>query len=213
MDKKQTKTVTLSDVNAVIDAAPLKILLKMKERIDARIQSMESTDTERDVMRALMMNRSMSSGADKLSEAPMPSSPMSSLAPPPSDRSALSSMMPMDGEMPDTSSLRMQLEKMETKGPPSSEMMEMNVVFLYADNYGNGMAAIKDEEVIAQIKTMHADCKNKGWYFPYGFGNNNDLLKIKNFKRERKGENCKIKVHFKQWNNQGKQGYSCYYNK
>ena len=218
--EKQTKTVTLSDVYAVVDAAPLKILLKIKERLDARVDTLQSSDNERGVARALMFNGQLADEGEmpNLGEAVMPSSPLpsqnSSTGAPPSIRSMLGAMMGSSGEdLPDTSSLRQQLEKLETTGPPRSELMELDIVFLYNDNYNNGLAAVKDDQQRKEIERMNGDAKNKGWHFPYGYGNNKDLLKVKGLKGTRKGAQMKITVHFKQYNFQGKQGYSCYFKK
>lgn len=202
--QQTTKTITLKDVLAVIDVAPVEILLKIKEKLDKALENKQEANIEMDVKRALLMNNSKARG-------PMPET--SSMSAGPSSRSELMKSVQGPGvNLPETSSLRMQLEKMQTTGPPSSEMMEFDIVFLYADNYNTGYAAIKSEEALAEIKRVKAECANKGWYHPYGFGNANDLLKVKGL-TGRKGERKRIKVRFKQWSNSSKSGYSCYYQK
>lgn len=88
------------------------------------------------------------------------------------------------------------------------------IFYMQSDNYGDALVKIKDEKFLQEVMKLHKDCKSKGWYFPFGFGETKDQLKIKKYKQDQKFVELKVKLKFSKWDmskdDNEKIGYSCY---
>jgi hypothetical protein len=91
-----------------------------------------------------------------------------------------------------------------------AEILEVTVTFVYVDNYGDGLFAVKDEIHRKMFRERKDQADTKKEFFPYGYGAQKDLLKIKKFGKANKGDVMKIKLKISYWNTNGKSGYSCY---
>jgi len=92
----------------------------------------------------------------------------------------------------------------------SAEVLDAVLQFAYGDNYGDGLYSIKDAALKTLLQRKKDDCNAISAFFPYGYGSNNDLLKIKGFVRTMKGEIVRTKIKLQPWNKAGKTGYTCY---
>jgi hypothetical protein len=93
---------------------------------------------------------------------------------------------------------------------PNGEVFDAELIFKYGDNFGDGLFSINDSKLRDIIQKKKDECTAENAHFPYGYGKDNDLLKIKGFKRAKAGEKLRIKIRLQPWSNQGRRGYTCY---
>lgn len=102
-----------------------------------------------------------------------------------------------------------------TQQPPivagsNFEVYDATLLFVYGDNYNDGLFAVRDQNLKDILQRKKDESVANGTFFPFGYGKDNDLLKIKGFVRPIKGEVCRIKIKLQSWNKAGKIGYTCY---
>ena len=136
--------------------------------------------------------------------APLPGGPIKE--PPKVINTTLFDLAPMP-----SNSVKIEQEEKEPKEyAENSEILEATLIFMYNDNYGDGLFGVKDQDLKKILEQKKQECVEANEHFPYGYGRNNDLLKIKGFKRINKGEVVRIQIELRRWENKGRSGFSCY---
>ena len=213
------KTICERDVLIFINAAPLGILKRLKDELDRRVEKLEEDDHKRGVMRAFMFN-----GAPPPSK-PEPTINLNSNNSDEGEDDGATSVeseaansirdrlmqMTKNISMDNTDKLR---EQLKAGSSSNEDIRDLPAEFVYieSDTYGDGLVAPKNADLVEFIKNKHEECQRNGWYFPYGFGKEKNLLKIKKFKRNEKGMLCRASLNFSKWSQNGRTGFSCYAN-
>jgi hypothetical protein len=88
----------------------------------------------------------------------------------------------------------------------------VELFYLTSDKYDDGLFAIKNPEYLKIIREVHARClaSKPPIYFPFGFGREKDLLKVKKAKHGSEPRVMTLTLKFSRWEKDGRVGYSCY---
>lgn len=197
------RTIGTSDVKAFLNVAPPGILVDLKMIIDKRLNAIADEDSRRNMMRRVegRMPLDEDSG-DNPSIAP----DLAEISDARAQLAAFSS-----GASSVEADLRSQLARQQKIDDMAlGDMDNVKLIFKYADKYDDGCCEVVDPEVKKKLEVQLAKCKTEGLKFPYGFGRNNDLLKIKKFNRAEPGQNLNVSLKFSKWNFNGTSGFSCY---
>lgn len=191
------KDIGTSDVKAFLSVAPPAILVDLRRIIDQRLTSVAEEDARRTAM------------SEKISASEYEPDIEPDLNSVNDMRSQLAAMM--DGPVRAEADLRSQLARQEkVEGMTLPDMSNVKAVFKYADKYGDGLVHVVDPEVRKALGIQLAKCKVEGLSFPFGYGQSNDLLKLKKFTRAEPGQNLNLSLRFAKWDFNGKSGFSCY---
>jgi hypothetical protein len=193
------KEISTSEVKAFLGVAPPSILAELKSIIDKRLDAIVDEDNRRNAVRQTLQGGQSTGDQDP---------DLSNIV---SARAEMAALMAGTPSETGSSDLRAQFErqqKIDTFVP--SEVKDAKLTFMFADNYGDGHCAINDPQLKEMLEVSLAKCKRDNVYFPYGFGKNNDLLKIKKFISAEKGQALTMGLKFSKWNQAGKVGFSCY---
>ena len=198
------RTIGTSDVKAFCNVAPPHVLLELRDVINSQLAKYELA--EKKTMKSMLPKAPPSSPAIPVSSDE--DDPMSEYL------SARDQLIELSSSRLNTSgpSLKQQLENANRADKYAPDEAIVDLVFKYLDKYGDAHVFIKDDEYRAKIESSYASCKAESIYFPYGFGKNRDLLKIKKFNKAEEGQNIRLHLKFSKWNNNGKSGFSCYVN-
>jgi hypothetical protein len=104
---------------------------------------------------------------------------------------------------------------METVAPGESIQLPERTVelgYISSDKYGDGLFAIRDADYLKLVRDVHAEysASKPVIYFPFGFGKEKDLLKVKKANFGQLPKQMVLTLKFTRWERDGKIGYSCY---
>lgn len=109
---------------------------------------------------------------------------------------------------------------MEAPSPVPDEKLNIpektvELMYLCSDKYDDGLFAVKDPHYLALLKEVHTRCtlSKPAIYFPFGFGKDKDLLKVKKAKFGPDPKKMTLTLKFTRWEKDGRVGYSCYASK
>ena len=197
------RSIGTSDVKQFLNVAPPGILVDLKMIIDKRLNAIADEDSRRNVMRRAAAGEPFDGDSgDNPSIAP----DLAEISDARAQLAAFSS-----GSSGVEADLRGQLARQQKIDDMAlGDLENVKLIFKYADKYDDGCCEVVDPEVRRKLEVQLAKCKSEGLNFPYGFGRNNDLLKIKKFNRAEPGQNLNVNLKFSKWNFGGKSGFSCY---
>ena len=230
MNTTKQKSVSQYDVMTYFKAAPLEVLDQLQHELEKCIEKRKNTDNNRDNVRSLLSNINLVP-QEPVKTSIFDSSPLPGQSAVQSNKvknsqielPSLFDSAPMPGGVPQEPH-RTQEPNQAVKINPvvneipsearefneNSEIFDALLVFMYGDNYGDGLFGVKDEELKKILQEKKEECVEDDEHFPYGYGRGNDLLKIKGFKRPHKGEIIRIQIELRRWENKGRAGFSCY---
>ena len=197
------RTIGTSDVRAFLSVAPPGILVDLKAIIDKRLNTIADEDSRRNAVRRATNGYKDDDSGD---ECPSVAPDLSEISSARDQLAAFSS-----GSSAVEADLRGQLarqQKIDDMG--LEDLPNVKLIFKYADQYKDGCCEVVDPEIRKRLEVQLAKCKSEGLGFPFGFGRNNDLLKIKKFNSAEVGQNLNLNLKFSKWNFNGKSGFSCY---
>jgi hypothetical protein len=179
--------------------------------MDSKLEISGEEEKKRGVMAAMLENSRRAQGSDVFSNAPMPDSPME--IPPIEVDNVRARLMNMAAvQQASTSNIDDMHKQLDMMANVSDDIIDdtVDVMYIMTDNYNDGLVSIQDPIFQDKVEKKRAECAGLGMYFPYGFGQQKNLLKIKNFRRPVRNEIVRLTLTFRRWNSNGKQGFSCY---
>lgn len=197
------KSISQNDVVLYFRAAPLEVLEYLQQELNKYIDRKTNTDVSRsnirnvlyDVPEVPVVPSSIFDGA------PMPGQ---ILQPKSQAPKAVFSNAPMPQEVPEK-------PKYEMGKHVDVESYDATLMFVYGDNYGDGLFKVVTPELQETFKQKKKECVEKGIFYPYGYGKGSDLLKVKKFIRPSKdNQPIRVTLNVKYWKNNNREGYSCY---
>lgn len=196
-------------VEAFIRAAPRDVLLRLKSIMDNKLEVSGEEEKKRGVMAAMLENNKRSQGSDIFSSAPMPDSPMEMA---PIEVESVRARLMNIAAVQQSSNIDDMHKQLDMMAGISDDIIDdtVEVMYISTDHYNDGLVSIRDASFQDKVEKKRAECASLGMYFPYGFGQQKNLLKIKNFRRPVKNEIIRLNLSFRRWNSNGKQGFSCY---
>ena len=100
--------------------------------------------------------------------------------------------------------------KSVTSNEGGNDVYHTTISLSYKDDWGSSLVYVNDVNIVDALKKRATECKKKNQYFPYGFGNKKDQLKVKKLDLNEKGVPTRVKLTLKFWNMENRSGYSCY---
>lgn len=185
-----------SDVKAFLrhPAVPRDVLEDIYQMLRIMLnKSADQVDSDQEIPSAVISAREqMYYDEDSSSPTGLPA--VSSAAPPAALKSTLKAQVeaPIKGE-----GLK-----------PDSAVAE--VTYTGCDKYGDGFVLLKDKAYESFIRSTYAKCQEQGLYFPYGFGNGKNQLKVKKLNLGATAKDTTLTLKFSRWDVNGKSGFSCY---
>lgn len=88
----------------------------------------------------------------------------------------------------------------------------VEVTYMCSDKYKDGLFAIRNPDYLRILKETHTEftANKPPIYFPFGFGKEKDLLKVKKADFGVVSKQMVLTLKFSRWERDGKIGYSCY---
>jgi hypothetical protein len=211
MDAPKKFELNERHVEAFIRAAPRDVLLRLKNVMDSKLELSGDEEKKRGVMAAMLENSKRTQGSDVFNSAPMPDSPIE--IPPIEVDNVRARLINMAAtQQKSTSSIDDMHKQLDMMANISDDVLDdtVDVMYIMTDQYNDGLVSIQDLVFQDKIEKKRAECAGLGMYFPYGFGQQKNLLKIKNFRRPVRNEILRLNLTFRRWSSNGKQGFSCY---
>ena len=196
--------ITLKDVKRFIENQNENILTQLRDNIEQQLQKFENTSAKKAAMRAMMKRKGKS--------APTRSERLKALTAKKTTKKTGSDL-----------SINEKIAALKNNSDNNNNNDRGNdedgyitkILYISTDNWGDARVKLFDGKFKKAVMKTHKECKENKWYTPYGFGDNNDELKIKKFKHNKENDQIKTKLRLKKWDftdksNKRKIGYSCY---